>query len=144
MKQKPDINEYIQSLAESKRLGRQVVFHTVLDKMSAVFARADKLWPLKIQKALTAQGISSLYEHQATAVNHVRSGRHVVVATPTASGKTLIYNLPLMENVLENPAARAIYLFPLKALAQDQLRLFQALASDGGIDASAAIYDGDT
>ncbi len=64
-------------------------------------------------------------------MDHVRSGRHVVVATPTASGKTLIYNLPLMESVLENPEARAIYLFPLKALAQDQLRLFQALASDG-------------
>ncbi len=144
MKQKPDINEYIQSLAESKRLGRQVVFHTVLDKTPPVLAKADKSWPLKIQKALTVQGIRSLYQHQATAVDHVRSGRHVVVATPTASGKTLIYNLPLMESVLENPEARAIYLFPLKALAQDQLRLFQALASDGGIDASAAIYDGDT
>ena len=144
MKQKPDINEYIQSLAESKRLGRQVVFHTVLDKTPPVLAKADKSWPLKIQKALTAQGIRSLYQHQATAVDHVRSRRHVVVATPTASGKTLIYNLPLMESVLKNPDARAIYLFPLKALAQDQLRLFQALASDGGIDASAAIYDGDT
>lgn len=144
MNRKRDINEYIRSLAESKRLGRQVVFHTVLDKMPAVLGRAEKPWPAGIEKALGAAGIRELYRHQAKAVDHVRSGRHVVVATPTASGKTLVYNLPLMEKVLENPKARAIYLFPLKALAQDQLRLFQSLASDGGIRATAAIYDGDT
>ncbi|MBW2591629.1 MAG: DEAD/DEAH box helicase [Deltaproteobacteria bacterium] len=144
MNQKPDINEYIRSLAESKRLGSQVAFHTVLDKAPAVFGSAEKPWPVQIEKALGAAGIRELYRHQAKAVDHVRSGRHVVVATPTASGKTLIYNLPFMEKVLENPKARAICLFPLKALAQDQLRLFQSLASDGGIKAAAAIYDGDT
>ncbi len=144
MNQKPDINEYIRSLVESKRLGRQVVFHKVLDKEPAVFGRGEKPWPPQIEKALGGAGIHDLYRHQTEAVDHVRSGRHVVVATPTASGKTLIYNLPFMEKVLENPKARAIYLFPLKALAQDQLRLFQSLASDGRIKATAAIYDGDT
>lgn len=144
MNQKPDINEYIRSLAESKRLGSQVSFHTVLDKAPAVFGQTESPWPAEIKKALGAAGISELYRHQAEAVNHVRSGRHVVTATPTASGKTLIYNLPFMEKIIENPEARAIYLFPLKALAQDQLRLFQSLASDGDIKAMAAIYDGDT
>ena len=95
---------------------------------------------------LKAAGFENLYRHQAQAIDHIRSGRHVVVATPTASGKTLIYNLPALEFFLKNPDATALYIFPLKALAQDQLQTFEALAAQlkAGQPATAAIYDGDT
>src|SRR5437660_1533628 len=71
--------------------------------------------------ALARRGIERLYTHQATAYDAVRRGRHLVVVTPTASGKTLCYNLPVLQRLLEDPEKRALYLYPTKALAQDQL-----------------------
>jgi DEAD/DEAH box helicase domain-containing protein len=70
---------------------------------------------------LTRRGIAQLYAHQAQAVELALSGQHVVVVTPTASGKTLCYNLPVLHSLLSEPDARALYLFPTKALAHDQL-----------------------
>ena len=94
---------------------------------------------------MESAGVRDLYQHQVDAVDLMRSGRHLVVATPTASGKTLIYNLSVLENVLENIESKALYIFPLKALAQDQLRVFEELATYGrSIKPTAAIYDGDT
>ena len=81
---------------------------------------------------MRSAGIQDLYQHQADAVDVIRSGRHLVVATPTASGKTLIYNLPVLENVLKNPESKALYIFPLKALAQDQMRTFKEMAGTDG------------
>src|SRR3982075_2652244 len=75
----------------------------------------------ELAAALASRGIERLYPHQAEAYEHVRGGRHVVVVTPTASGKTLCYNLPVLQRLLEQPTSRALYLFPTKALAQDQL-----------------------
>ncbi|HLF89642.1 MAG TPA: DEAD/DEAH box helicase, partial [Anaerolineales bacterium] len=71
--------------------------------------------------ALHQQGIHALYLHQSQAWEHTRAGKHVVIATGTASGKTLAYNLPILDRLLRDPEARALYLFPTKALAQDQL-----------------------
>ena len=122
-----------------------MVFHRVLPEASPILADPEKKWPEQIQKALSDLGIKHLYHHQAKAMDSIRKGCHTVVATPTASGKTLIYNLPVMEKILVNPLSRALYLFPLKALAQDQLQGFNALAGHMGEDiARAAIYDGDT
>jgi len=94
--------------------------------------------------AYAEKGIRRLYSHQAAAVEAVRAGRNIVVVTPTASGKTLCYNLPVLNAVLENPDTRALYLFPTKALAQDQLAelydLNQRLANRFGV----FTYDGDT
>ncbi|MBW2604254.1 MAG: DEAD/DEAH box helicase [Deltaproteobacteria bacterium] len=145
MHQKNDIKEYIQSLISSKRLGSQVVYHTVLPDSPPRLSKPIHPWPKEIQHIITSAGIHDLYEHQVEAVDLIRSGRHVVVATPTASGKTLIYNLPVMENILKNPDSKALYIFPLKALAQDQLRTFEALMKTGkGETPKIAIYDGDT
>ena len=74
----------------------------------------------------------------------MRCGENVVVSTPTASGKTLIYNLPVLESVLIEPGTRALYLFPLKALEQDQQRKIEELSSALGANVTSAIYDGDT
>jgi DEAD/DEAH box helicase domain-containing protein len=98
-----------------------------------------------ISGALSRFGITRLFSHQAEAVFHLRTGGNVMVATPTASGKTLIYNIAVIEALEKNPEARALYLFPLKALEQDQLKSLRVwLSGVKGISASAEIYDGDT
>jgi DEAD/DEAH box helicase domain-containing protein len=95
--------------------------------------------------ALAALGINALYSHQAEAWQLARQGRNLVLATGTASGKSLAYNLPVLSSLLENSKARALYLFPTKALAQDQLTaLTRLLKGVGTSDLQAAIYDGDT
>lgn len=98
--------------------------------------------------ALAARGIKRLYSHQAEAIEHVLDERNVVIVTPTASGKTLCYNLPVLSAVLQNPEARALYLFPTKALSQDQVaelyELVQAMEEDIEFDIKTYTYDGDT
>ena len=94
--------------------------------------------------ALASRGIERLYSHQAKAYKAVRKGRHLVVVTPTASGKTLCYNLPVLQRMLEDPEKRALYVYPTKALAQDQLAELSALKHGLPIDLRVDTYDGDT
>ena len=94
--------------------------------------------PLSLEDALRQRGIASLYSHQSLAWEHARAGKNIVLATSTASGKTLAYNLPVLAALSANPEARAIYLFPTKALTQDQLSNLQPLQP------TTAVYDGDT
>lgn len=103
----------------------------------------DALDP-RIVKALRARGIDRLYAHQAEVFEQARSGRHVVVATPTASGKSLCYNLPVVHALAQDPRARALYLFPTKALSRDQEASLRALLADAGLEVGAVVYDGDT
>src|SRR5258708_19430864 len=84
--------------------------------------------PPPLARALLNQGISQLYAHQVATVEAVREGQNVVLASPTASGKSLAFALPTLERALTDPAARALYLYPTKALIGDQLRALQALA----------------
>jgi DEAD/DEAH box helicase domain-containing protein len=95
-------------------------------------------------KALVARGVTQLYSHQAEAFTHSAAGKNVVVVTPTASGKTLCYNLPVMDGLMRDPHARALYLFPTKALAEDQLHEFQGALDASGSDLRVFTYDGDT
>ncbi len=97
-----------------------------------------------LQTALATRGIENLYSHQAAAVELSLAGKNVVVVTPTASGKTLCYNLPVVHAVLADQAARAIYLFPTKALAEDQRLELQRLNDAAGGALSCHTYDGDT
>ncbi|MBI5288774.1 MAG: DEAD/DEAH box helicase, partial [Chloroflexi bacterium] len=94
--------------------------------------------------ALANRGIERLYTHQAQAVEAALRGESVVVVTPTASGKTLCYNLPVLQSILADPNARALYLFPTKALAQDQMQELHALITQLGADIRTFTYDGDT
>ncbi|WP_028587544.1 DEAD/DEAH box helicase [Desulfocurvus vexinensis] len=141
-----DIGEYIAALKASQRLGHLVAHHEVLPAGEAVAGACRRPWPVTVERLLERRGIGSLYAHQAAAMDLLRAGRNVVVATPTASGKTLVSSLPVLEQQLMNPDSRALCLFPLKALAQDQLRSFEELVAPWP-EASrprAAIYDGDT
>ena len=99
---------------------------------------------LKLVKALTKRGIEQLYSHQHEAFEQVSNNKNVVVVTPTASGKTLCYNLPVLNTILSNRDTRALYLFPTKALSQDQLTELQSLILDLDEDIRTFTYDGDT
>jgi DEAD/DEAH box helicase domain-containing protein len=139
------VNEYLQSLIKSERLGSQVVFHTVLPEQPALWSHVKSNWSPEIRHALESLGIRKLYQHQIQAIELIQGGQHVIVATPTASGKTLIYNLPTLEEFQRENNSKSLYIFPLKALAQDQLRAFEQLAAHfGEVKPTAAIYDGDT
>lgn len=109
--------------------------------------------PASVQRTLIASGIHSLYSHQLEAWTRARAGENIILSTGTASGKTLAYNLPVLASLLQDSNARALYLFPTKALTQDQFSNLQSLASNltlsrtTGPDIShlaPAIYDGDT
>jgi DEAD/DEAH box helicase domain-containing protein len=108
--------------------------------------------PVAVKQTLVAAGIHTLYSHQLEAWSSARAGENVILSTGTASGKTLSYNLPVLASLLDDPNARALYLFPTKALAQDQLSNLQSLTLAPGASAgvsnlqllNAAIYDGDT
>ena len=102
----------------------------------------------RLTRALVSRGVTRLYTHQAETIAHALAGRNVVVITPTASGKTLGYNAPVLHSILQDPSSRALYLFPTKALAQDQLAELQAmcetLAAGAGPQIGVFTYDGDT
>src|SRR3972149_672307 len=103
---------------------------TAVRRLSAVAARfapfPEALDP-RLRQALETRGIGQLYTHQAETIEHALAGRNAVVITPTASGKTLCYNAPVLPSILQDPSSRALYLFPTKALAQDQLAELQAM-----------------
>src|ERR1700687_2839365 len=97
-----------------------------------------------LRQTLESRGIPRLSTQHADAFERCHDGNNVVVVTPTASGKTLCYNLPVLQRLIEDPGARAVYLFPTKALAEDQLHEFQAAVDAMGSDIRAFTYDGDT
>src|SRR2546422_6870256 len=98
----------------------------------------------RLVTALASRGIAQLYTHQRHALESIHTGRSVVVVTPTASGKTLCYDLPVLDAIAKDPTARALYLFPTKALAQDQLAELERLSSEMAIELKTFTYDGDT
>ena len=142
---KGHVAEYVSALISSERFRGQIAHHRVLPATVATHGSCVRPWPYALEKLLCDRQVS-LYSHQATAIDHIRAGQSVVVATPTASGKSLIYNLPVLERYLKDPDAKALYLFPLKALAQDQFAAFQKLCGSWPKDSRpvAALYDGDT
>lgn len=104
-------------------------------------------WPdidPRIADAFASRGVSRLYTHQARAIECAMSRRDCVVVTPTASGKTMCYNIPVLDAVVKDPSARALYIFPTKALAQDQMSELHEAIDEMGLDVRTFTYDGDT
>ena len=151
----PDgMREFIDRLRRAKLFGSDIVQVTTLPEEPAAFAPFEHPLPEPLDGALRSIGIDRPYAHQAEAIDRVRRGEDVLTVTPTASGKSLVYLIPTFESALLRPGSRSLYLFPYKALAQDQLQgieeLSEAVAFRGGRNREsghpirAAIYDGDT
>ncbi|MHA6484018.1 DEAD/DEAH box helicase [Paenibacillus sp. strain BS8-2] len=138
------LGEWLNNLKADEELMANVThWRTIPSRPSVSVPLPDDLhatW----KEGLRLRGVSELYVHQADAYRAARRGDHVVAVTPTASGKTLCYNLPVMQSLLENDEGRALYLFPTKALAQDQVAELQAVADLMGVDIKTHTYDGDT
>ncbi len=135
-------------LASLKRtpLGEGIVHHQTIPARPAHFGRLSYSLPGILNRALEQKGISRLYSHQVEALEAIHQGRHTIVATPTASGKTLIYALSCLEQLLTDPASKALFLFPIKALEQDQRKAMEewAFLFPDCPEGLSAIYDGDT
>ncbi len=141
-----NVTDYIEALLASERFARQITHHRTEPARPAVYGETGRPWSKAVRGVLEEKGIPALYSHQAKAADILRAGHDLVIATPTASGKTLCYSLPILEQYLQDRDSRVLMLFPLKALAQDQLRAFTELTAHWPEAArpSAAIYDGDT
>ena len=121
----------------------RVACHNVAEPEPAAYGTLDRPLPDPLAAYLTHAGIR-LYTHQCEAVNLLRKEKNVIITTPTASGKTLAFNLPVFERMAGDPDARALYLYPTKALANDQQRTLLVMEKFTGISVKPAIYDGDT
>lgn len=140
-----NVQRFLDRLRSDQGYQGQIVHVEVLPEREARWRQPESSLHPVIANALEKQGIATLYTHQADAVDAVRRGQHVVVVTGTASGKTLCYTIPILEEFLQDPDATALLMFPTKALAQDQLRgLLRFKEIDGSIPLVAGTYDGDT
>ncbi len=138
------ISTFIEHIKKSADLGPPIVFHHYLPHQDPQYDHSP-IVSQPILDILERFRLRKLYTHQTQAIRHIKEGKDVLVSTPTASGKSLIYNLPVTENILGQPTTRALYLFPLKALEQDQLKnLSEFITELPSTDISATIYDGDT
>ncbi|HEY8921533.1 MAG TPA: DEAD/DEAH box helicase, partial [Candidatus Limnocylindria bacterium] len=134
----------IEALLADSALQPLVAAHRVLEPRPPRHAPWPEGLDPRLTHALRSRGVEALYTHQAQSLEAIRAGRNVCVVTPTASGKTLCYNLPVLDAVARDPTARALYLFPTKALAADQLVELRALADAAELDLKTHTYDGDT
>ncbi|MTT32933.1 DEAD/DEAH box helicase [Terrilactibacillus sp. BCM23-1] len=118
-------------------------WHTIPERHAQSVSFPEEM-DQRLIEALSHRGISTLYSHQAEAFLKVKEGKNIVAVTPTASGKTLCYNLPVLQGIIEKESNRALYLFPTKALAQDQKSEMNELIDEMGISIKSYTYDGDT
>ncbi len=140
-----EIQAFLNHLRSQNTYDNQIAHIEHIPPRRASYGELNEPLRAELQDCLNEHGLSPLYAHQAEAVNHTRRGKNVIIATSSASGKTLCYNIAVMQSILTDPGTRAIYLFPTKALAQDQLRKLHELFSPSIVPAEAlATFDGDT
>ena len=142
---RPSIASFIRELKARTDI-RDLTHHEVIKPRNPLYSKTKEPLSEETTSALTSLGIVKLYSHQALAIDLIREGKNTVVMTPTASGKSLIYNIPVLEDALIDTASRALYIFPLKGLEQDQLKGLREFISamDTPLKPTAEIYDGDT
>jgi DEAD/DEAH box helicase domain-containing protein len=138
------VEEAIRSLREDPAFMRCVTHWEQLPAREGIYRDFPPEIDRRILAALRSKGIGRLFSHQETVYRRVREKQNVVVVTPTASGKTLAYNLPVLQSLLERPAAKAMYLFPTKALAQDQQSELNEILLSAELPVRIFTYDGDT
>ncbi len=141
------ITDFLAKIQHHESYQRQISHVETIPAREAVYGDLARPIPDVLRTALAEAGIERLYSHQVEAIEGIRGGGNVVVVTGTASGKTLCYNIPVIENLLDDPSAKALFLFPTKALAQDQLRGLTRLAARSERLSElirTGTYDGDT
>ncbi len=139
-----EVHELIKELAPSDQTNEIITAVHRIPAKEAQWASMPQWIRPELAEAYRAKGIERLYSHQAEAAERAHGGENVAVVTPTASGKTLCYNLTVLNAILENPDVRALYIYPTKALAQDQLSELQDLGGKAGDRFGVFTYDGDT
>jgi DEAD/DEAH box helicase domain-containing protein len=138
------IDEIVESWKRSRNISPCITDLRIFKKKEGQYRPfPDFLHPL-LREALEREGIQRLFSHQGEAIEAIQNGRDVVVVTPTASGKTLCYNLPVLNFKLSVPSSKAFYLFPTKALSQDQMVELQSLIGRLEKPITTYTYDGDT
>lgn len=144
MKWKKTIYEVIDWMKSEESIAKNIVHWETVQPKKAQSVPFPKEIDERLLQSLTNRGISSLYTHQGAAFEAAIHKRHFVAVTPTASGKTLCYNLPVLQKIVQNNDARALYLFPTKALAQDQKSELNEVITQMGVPINSYTYDGDT
>ncbi len=139
-----NLEQLLDSLEDASSFKSHVTHWKKIPSKEARYADFPANLNSKLTEVLRERGIEQLYTHQASAVETILSGKHCVVVTPTASGKTLCYNLPILQSILQNPESRALYLFPTKALSQDQVAELHDMVQSMGVDIKTYTFDGDT
>ena len=139
-----NLPQVVDKLRSDPAFMRNVTFWQHQPASEPRFGAFPQIMAPALQNALQERGIRKLYTHQAQAIEHILSGEHVAIVTPTASGKTLCYNIPIINQILTDPEARALYLFPTKALSQDQMHEIHELVTQMGVDLKVYTFDGDT
>ena len=142
--QKPNGVEDVINHWQETAVWQNVSLHHRLSGRSAQYAALPADLATAVKDALQKRGIHRLFAHQVEAYDAVKKNQHVVIATPTASGKSLCYQLPILDCMASDPSARALYLFPTKALSRDQEAATRQLMSDANLDQGAVTFDGDT
>ena len=146
----PDVTEYLSSLKNSPKFGPQVVCHRTFAAVDAQYSAAFPPVDPVLRTSLLQSGIARLYSHQHRAICSILAGNDVLVATPTASGKSMVYNLPVINDLLLDDPGHSLYIFPLKALARDQQNVLESLFHQLPAEIQAkhpfvsALFDGDT
>jgi DEAD/DEAH box helicase domain-containing protein len=138
------VEQVLEGLRDDPQIGPNIVHWEVIPPRPPRYAEFPSGLDARLRDVLIKRGITRLYTHQASAIETVLGGKNIVVVTPTASGKTLCYNLPVLDRVLKNPSARALYMFPTKALSQDQLAELHGLITDLNEPIMTYTFDGDT
>ncbi len=138
------LDAVLQRWRADRQLWPSFVLNEAVPAREGVYAPVPEDVAPQVREALRRRGIEQLFSHQAEAVRLARSGQSLVIATPTASGKSLCYNLPLLDRFAREPQARALYLFPTKALSRDQEESLRTFMREAGLEHGAITFDGDT
>lgn len=138
------ISEYIERLKNNPSFMQNVTAWRVMPERKAVYGEFPETLDPRVVEVLRRKGIDRPYIHQSQAIRAAIAREDFVVVTPTASGKTLCYNVPVLDSILKDESARALYLFPTKALSSDQVAELYSMIEDMGADVKAYTYDGDT
>jgi DEAD/DEAH box helicase domain-containing protein len=136
------VSRFIKLLSNDREFQLQLSGEHSVPAMPPVYTELVIREP--VRRVLAKKGILQFYSHQAGAVEAIRKSENVLLMTPTASGKSLVYNIPVLESILDDPESNSLYVFPLKGLEQDQLKTLKELGSSLGIENPGQIYDGDT